>query len=397
MTRADNRPDPIEDMLAALREDDPTYTDAELDAGFNALLTDLEQLTPERAREADDLATEAELGSDAYALGLEYFERGELERATRWLRIAASHGVLAAQQQLDDARELHRTVDSLSAKPVRPHRRPGERLAQLLDCSSWPDTSDLSTLPAAASQLAEALDGELQLAQARQEAERILADARRAAAQIAADAQRAAQPDAEAAAPTHPRIRPLDRVPCPEYVLLPRWVSAPLRCRDVDFMLVTGTSDIVAAGEVKCYSDARWLRPHAARESSPKIGSLQLGSIHHDPIIARERSRVQMASSRHALLNLIGREVIEAYEQAVQENDPSCLQCHFSVDAQLASRLVVWAQTASPDAAADAHKILADLVTPSTSGLLVPISVRDLAPQVPTTTPERGDLHPGYL
>ncbi|MFF5654457.1 hypothetical protein ACFY8N_39470 [Streptomyces collinus] len=398
MTRADNRPDPIEDMLAALREDDPTYTDAELDAGFSALLTDLEQLTPERAREADGLATEAELGSDAYALGLEYLERGELERATRWLRIAASHGVSAAQQQLDDARELHRTVDSLSAKPVRPRLHFGERLAELLDCSSWLDTPDLSAasgLPAAASRLAEALDAQLRLAKARQEAERIVADARRAAAQIAADAQLAAQPDTEVTVPGHSRTSrvwswsaDLDYVPVARL--------APLRCRDVDILLVTGT-DTVALAEVKFSSNARWLRPHALQETplSFKIGSFQLGSVQHSTVIAREQSHVQLAGSRHALLNLIGREATEAYEQAVQENNPSCLQCHFSADPQMVPRLVVWAQAASPGAAADAHKILADLVAPSTSGLLVPISVRDVAPPVPTTASERGDLVPG--
>ncbi|MEU5201005.1 hypothetical protein AB0G86_44390 [Streptomyces scabiei] len=399
MTRADNRPDPIEDMLAALREDDPTYTDAELDAGFSALLTDLEQLTPEHAREVDGLATEAELGSDAYALGLEYLERGELERATRWLRIAASHGVSAGQQQLDDARELHRTVDPLSAKPVRPRLRSGERLAELLDCSSWLDTPDLSAvsgLPAAASRLAEALDAELRLAKARQEAERILADARRAAAQIAADAQRAARPDTEVTAPGRSRTSrvwswsaDLDYVPVARL--------APLRCRDVDILLVTGTPDTVALAEVKCSSNARWLRPHALQETSLsfKIGSFQLGSVHHSTVIAREQSHVQLAGSRHALLNLIGREATEAYEQAVEANNPSCLQCHFSADPQLAPRLMVWAQTASPDTAADARKILADLVTPSTSGLLVPISVRDLAPPIPTTASERGNLVPG--
>ncbi|MGY3206332.1 hypothetical protein [Streptomyces sp. TE5632] len=384
MTRADNRPDPIEDMLATLREDDPTYTDAELDAGFTALLTDLEQLTPERAREADDLATEAELGSDAYALGLEYLERGDLERATHWLRIATSHGVSAAQQQLDDARELHRTVDSLSAEPVRPRRRPGERLTELLDCSNWLATPDLSALPAAASRLAEALDGELRLAKARQEAERILADARRAAAQIAADAQRAAQPDTEVTTPGHPRAKHLwDWSTNLEHLPLAPMVSTPLRCRDVDIMLVTGTSDTVLVGEMKCSSNARWPRPHTfTLQRSPLL--FKMGSFHHSTVIVREQSCLQLAGSRHALYNLIGREATEAYEQAVEENNPSCLQCHFSADPQLAPRLLVWARTASPDVAADAHKILADLVTPSTSGLLVPIGVRDLASPVPS-------------
>ncbi|GAB2768655.1 hypothetical protein GCM10027072_79500 [Streptomyces bullii] len=104
---------------------------------------------------------------------------------------------------------------------------------------------------------------------------------------------------------------------------------------------------------------------------------------------------MQLAGSRRALYNLIGREATEAYEQAVEENNASCLQCHFSADPQLAPRLLVWAQTASPDAAADAHRILADLVTPATSGLLVPISVRDVAPPVPTAASQRANLVPG--
>ncbi|MGC0344382.1 DUF4407 domain-containing protein [Streptomyces sp. SLBN-8D4] len=60
MTHSINGPDPIEDMLAALRADDPEFTDAELDSGFTKILIGLEHLTPERTPHIDEPATEPE-------------------------------------------------------------------------------------------------------------------------------------------------------------------------------------------------------------------------------------------------------------------------------------------------------------------------------------------------
>ncbi|MDX2557260.1 ATP synthase subunit B family protein [Streptomyces stelliscabiei] len=391
MTRADNRPDPIEEMLAALREDDPTYTDAELDAGFTDLLAGLEQLTPERTRQADDLATEAELGSDAYALGLEYLERGDLERATHWLRIAASHGVSAARQQLNDARELHRTVDSLSTEPAQPQRRRKE-LADLLDCSNWLAPLDRSALSAATSRLSEALEAELRLVRARQEADRILADARRAAEQITAGAQRAAHPDAGAPTPVRPQAGHH------------RWsggINIKLECRPLapvwsglDIMVLTATSGALAAARVKRLS-VRNLLPHTSISQWSPLPD-ETRRFHHGAVFAREQNGLQLADSRHALYNLIGREATEAYEQAVEENSPSCLHCHFTADPQLAPRLLAWAQTASPETAASVHTVLADPLACSNRSLLVPVSCRDLVTPTPTTAPERGTVAPGY-
>lgn len=67
MTHSSNSPDPIEDLLATLRAEDPAFTDAELDAGFTAVLAALEQAAPECPPDADDAAGEPEHdGADAF-------------------------------------------------------------------------------------------------------------------------------------------------------------------------------------------------------------------------------------------------------------------------------------------------------------------------------------------
>ncbi|MEU4090629.1 DUF4407 domain-containing protein [Streptomyces aureus] len=58
MTHSVNGPDPIEDMLAALRADDPEFTDAELDAGFTKVLIGLERLAPEHPPHVDEAGPE---------------------------------------------------------------------------------------------------------------------------------------------------------------------------------------------------------------------------------------------------------------------------------------------------------------------------------------------------
>ncbi|WP_435219167.1 hypothetical protein [Streptomyces sp. bgisy034] len=375
MTYSDDRPDPIEDMLAALREDDPVYTDAELDAGFTAVLTALEHLTPERAQEADDLAVKAELGSDAYALGLEYLERGDLERATHWLRIAASHGVPAARQKLQDARELHHTVDSLPPEIVRSHP-----LAEQLDCLSCHPAPDLSTPPVAASRLRELRSAERRLADARQEAERILADARRAAAQITADAQHAAQSEADVAATglntMHLWRQSTDFIPKHRLHSL---LLLTLRDRDMDFMLVNKRSGRVAA--IKNFSDSR-MRWYGTQG----LSIIDECSVGRATAVGRAQSHLRLAESWRGLHNLIGREAAEAYEQALEGNDPSCLRLLMIADPQLAPRLLDWAQTASP-ATAGTHRILVDILSPSASGLVL-TGARDLAMPAPAGAPK---------
>lgn len=128
MSLSGNRRDPVEDMLAALRGEDPSYTDTELDAGFADLLAEVEQLTPQRASELDRLASEAEFGSYAYARGLGFLARSDFDGAAHWLSIAADHGVTTAQEHLRETPKLSSTPKSLtrpSASPARPVKTGG--------------------------------------------------------------------------------------------------------------------------------------------------------------------------------------------------------------------------------------------------------------------------------
>lgn len=114
MTHSGDGLGPIDSLLNSLRHV-PAYTDEELDAGCAAVLGALERLTPERARQLDEVATSAELGGDAHAFGLDCLERGDLDRAAHWLQRAARYGVPSAEQRLDGTRELNDTVASLDA------------------------------------------------------------------------------------------------------------------------------------------------------------------------------------------------------------------------------------------------------------------------------------------
>ncbi|MER6374439.1 hypothetical protein ABT255_40150 [Streptomyces mirabilis] len=377
MTPSDNRPDPIDDMLAALREDDPDYTDAELDAGFTAVLTDLEQLTSERAREADDLAAKAELGNDAYALGLEYRERGDLQRAAHWLRIATSHGVPAAHQQLQDARELHHTVDSMDS---------GARPPLFDDQSDYPgwytvlDRSGQALTPIE-SRLKDLQAAEL-LAAARQEADRIVADARRAAAQIEADAQPSTQPHITA---PNSDVRPF-RVWHPIWQTI-RGADLSEEGRNPTHLIAALNSGFAVAVWDRCPAESeRGFSggPLWSPAEGTVVGLLQTC---HVAVASGQRQSVRwLTGSRHGLHNLIGREATEAYEQALEENDPSHLTTLMAADPMLMPRLLEWTQTASPAATVSARRVLASTMSPSTGGLVLPPGARDGLTPVPAVS-----------
>ncbi|MFJ2007771.1 hypothetical protein [Streptomyces chartreusis] len=390
MTPSDSRPDPIEDMLAALHEDDPAYTGEELDAGFNAVLNDLARLTPQRAKEAEDLAVEAELGSDAYALGLEYLERGDLERATRWLRVAASHGIRAAEQQLHDARELHRTVDSLT-----PSTTPLSCTDHAPQDQVFEDPSELTRrrLFAPEARLRE-LSTEGYLCDARKEAERILANARRAAAQIAAreaeaqqvlaDAQRTAAQITESAQHAAGRLEPVPRALADGRHKLLWWPSHDAE-RDQALTLIASTALISRGFDT---GDARMLAfpllaedGHGLRGSFPRrLVFLNVCHSGRPDTSGRWSSHVRLDADRwRTLSNLVGRAAAEAYEQALEEDDVSGLRLHVAADPSLMPRLLDWVRTVSPAAAVEARKALDRTLPASTNGLVLPPGVRDSA------------------
>lgn len=81
---------------------EPTLSAAEKAQGFAAVMKRMKSRSPQ---ERDRLQTQAEqvaLGHEAYALALEYLDRGDDEAARRWLRVAAGHGIPGAAQDLEE-------------------------------------------------------------------------------------------------------------------------------------------------------------------------------------------------------------------------------------------------------------------------------------------------------
>ncbi|MFE0630872.1 diguanylate cyclase domain-containing protein [Streptomyces sp. NPDC058864] len=123
----DDRPDrshPVERLLAALGEDGPGFTDAELDDGFASVMSALDDLSPPDQEALDVLAVGAELGHDALALGIEHLERDDLQRAAHWLRIAADYHVPGVERLLHRLRQLS---EGVRPDPVRMIPDPEER------------------------------------------------------------------------------------------------------------------------------------------------------------------------------------------------------------------------------------------------------------------------------
>lgn len=100
---------------------------------FTELMDSIRRLSDQDRTRAQEQADAAVLGFEAYALGQEYLERGDLDGALRWLRIAADHDVPGAQRLLEDTvlrtalDDAHRNAAQILARAreqTRPPRTP---------------------------------------------------------------------------------------------------------------------------------------------------------------------------------------------------------------------------------------------------------------------------------
>ncbi|WP_405814081.1 diguanylate cyclase [Streptomyces sp. NBC_01390] len=123
----------IEELLTQLDAPRPAFSDGELLAGFHAVTEQLDTRDgPDESR--DDLDTRrAEIGADAYALGMEYSARKDWERATRWLQLAARSGVADASYELQTFRRRRATSNVIGPAhaPDKRWEEPASRLARL--------------------------------------------------------------------------------------------------------------------------------------------------------------------------------------------------------------------------------------------------------------------------
>ncbi|MFG3253119.1 hypothetical protein [Streptomyces sp. NPDC048172] len=140
----------------------------ELATGFAAVMASLEQATPDELETLDRVADRAEVGLDAYALGMEHLARGAQDQARERLEQAARYGVTSAERILAGIRE-GRLPDDLPGRPCA------------LDLVPAPDrTDDAGDVHASAAEMMEAAVAHA--AQLREEAEadaeRLVAEAR---------------------------------------------------------------------------------------------------------------------------------------------------------------------------------------------------------------------------
>ncbi|MFJ2723068.1 diguanylate cyclase domain-containing protein [Streptomyces sp. NPDC087437] len=105
----------IEALLSGLGAPHPAFSDDELVSGFDRILEHLGR--PDAGHGADHLVTGAEVGCDAYALGLQFSELREWERAAHWLDMAARHGVADAAYELQTL-ERRRLSTHTAGSPV---------------------------------------------------------------------------------------------------------------------------------------------------------------------------------------------------------------------------------------------------------------------------------------
>lgn len=77
-------------------------TERDLQGGFETVMDSLERLNPGEIDELGRQADTAELGHDAYAIGLTQLESGDLDRAKYWLRKAARYDVPGARRALSE-------------------------------------------------------------------------------------------------------------------------------------------------------------------------------------------------------------------------------------------------------------------------------------------------------
>jgi diguanylate cyclase (GGDEF)-like protein len=167
MMHDEGLPDPgtLEGLIADLGTPHPDFTEDELLTGFHEVLTQSDRLSAVDTAALDSLVTEAEIGRDAHALGLELSERGEWKRAAQWLSVAARHGVADAAYELHT---LERRRFSAHTTPLRDADDRGEeasasRLARLRHAlTQLHETDTLAhTLKAVADGLVNDLDYEI--------------------------------------------------------------------------------------------------------------------------------------------------------------------------------------------------------------------------------------------
>jgi hypothetical protein len=177
----DRHDEAVQDMLAASAEDtDRTYPGERLDAGFASVMDRLDRLDPAEVEAIDLAVTRAELGYQAYALGTEYLDRGDLDRASHWLRTAVALGVDDAAGRLHDVDELQRMVQAITPAP--------DELTSASECPGPAlRLADLAT-PSPGSWVADVRVADTIIQNARAEADRIMAEARRRADEIMANA-----------------------------------------------------------------------------------------------------------------------------------------------------------------------------------------------------------------
>ncbi|MGX6738981.1 hypothetical protein [Streptomyces peucetius] len=96
---------------------------------FAAIMQRFESRSVEERERLRAQVDAAVLGHEAYALGHEYFERGNYIAARRWLRVAADHSVPGAEQALEEI-DVRQSVDDLADRttpvtvPTDPAPRP---------------------------------------------------------------------------------------------------------------------------------------------------------------------------------------------------------------------------------------------------------------------------------
>ncbi|MFF3371325.1 diguanylate cyclase domain-containing protein [Streptomyces sp. NPDC002680] len=123
----------LEGLLAELGAPRPAFAEGELLSGFRAVGEQLRRLGAAEAALVDAATDRAEIGSDAYALGIEFSRREDWEQAARWLELAARSGVADAAYELQtlDRRRALNNLAGVSAAGSDTWQAPATRLARL--------------------------------------------------------------------------------------------------------------------------------------------------------------------------------------------------------------------------------------------------------------------------
>ena len=101
-------------------EEPVTLNSAQIEAGFAAVMTQLNEIDHDSARELREKTEHLLLGYETYALAQQYLEQGDFERGAHCLHIAAGQGIPAANGELRELRELHRAISTPDAVIGRP-------------------------------------------------------------------------------------------------------------------------------------------------------------------------------------------------------------------------------------------------------------------------------------